>query len=103
MTPPTVNAYYTPTKNEIVFPAGILQAPFYDKNFPKSVTPLTALWLNLFIIIIIIIIEFYYEIFLGVLFPKVLLICCFYVLFFIFLFSLRFYNLIKAPRALDPE
>ncbi|XP_076451587.1 endothelin-converting enzyme homolog isoform X3 [Babylonia areolata] len=36
MTPPTVNAYYTPTKNEIVFPAGILQAPFYDKNFPKS-------------------------------------------------------------------
>ncbi|XP_041378589.1 endothelin-converting enzyme homolog isoform X2 [Gigantopelta aegis] len=36
MTPPTVNAYYTPTKNEIVFPAGILQAPFYDRNFPKS-------------------------------------------------------------------
>lgn len=36
MTPPTVNAYYTPSKNEIVFPAGILQAPFYDKNFPKS-------------------------------------------------------------------
>lgn len=36
MTPPTVNAYYTPSKNEIVFPAGILQAPFYDKNFPRS-------------------------------------------------------------------
>ncbi|XP_070206697.1 endothelin-converting enzyme homolog [Littorina saxatilis] len=36
MTPQTVNAYYTPTKNEIVFPAGILQAPFYDKKFPKS-------------------------------------------------------------------
>ncbi|KAL3861160.1 hypothetical protein ACJMK2_007225 [Sinanodonta woodiana] len=36
MTPPTVNAYYTPTKNEIVFPAGILQAPFYDPYFPKS-------------------------------------------------------------------
>ena len=35
MTPPTVNAYYTPVKNEIVFPAGILQAPFYDKDFPK--------------------------------------------------------------------
>ncbi|XP_071945743.1 endothelin-converting enzyme homolog isoform X2 [Antedon mediterranea] len=36
MTPPTVNAYYTPTKNEIVFPAGILQAPFYDADYPKS-------------------------------------------------------------------
>ncbi|GFS15941.1 endothelin-converting enzyme 1 [Elysia marginata] len=36
MSPPTVNAYYTPSKNTIVFPAGILQAPFYDQNFPKS-------------------------------------------------------------------
>ena len=35
MTPPAVNAYYTPTKNEIVFPAGILQAPFYDRDYPK--------------------------------------------------------------------
>ncbi|XP_067423070.1 endothelin-converting enzyme 1 isoform X1 [Emydura macquarii macquarii] len=36
MTPPTVNAYYSPTKNEIVFPAGILQAPFYSRTSPKS-------------------------------------------------------------------
>ncbi|XP_078729486.1 endothelin-converting enzyme 1 isoform X1 [Lampetra fluviatilis] len=36
MTPPTVNAYYSPSKNEIVFPAGILQAPFYARNYPKS-------------------------------------------------------------------
>src|SRR5579872_4226340 len=32
MTPPTVNAYYEPTMNEMVFPAGILQAPFYAKT-----------------------------------------------------------------------
>jgi putative endopeptidase len=32
MTPPTVNAYYEPTMNEMVFPAGILQAPFYSKT-----------------------------------------------------------------------
>jgi putative endopeptidase len=32
MTPPTVNAYYEPTMNEMVFPAGILQVPFYGKT-----------------------------------------------------------------------
>lgn len=36
MTPPMVNAYYTPTKNQIVFPAGILQTPFYDLSYPNS-------------------------------------------------------------------
>ncbi|NP_001080378.1 endothelin converting enzyme 1 L homeolog [Xenopus laevis] len=36
MTPPTVNAYYSPTKNEIVFPAGILQAPFYTSTSPMA-------------------------------------------------------------------
>ncbi|XP_044589355.1 endothelin-converting enzyme homolog [Cotesia glomerata] len=36
MTPPTVNAYYTPTKNQIVFPAGILQSPFYAMDNPSS-------------------------------------------------------------------
>ncbi len=30
MTPQTVNAYYNPTKNEIVFPAAILQPPFFN-------------------------------------------------------------------------
>ncbi len=32
MTPQTINAYYNPGFNEIVFPAAILQAPFFDEN-----------------------------------------------------------------------
>ncbi|XP_054008314.1 endothelin-converting enzyme homolog isoform X3 [Hylaeus anthracinus] len=36
MTPPTVNAYYRPTKNQMVLPAGILQSPFYDMENPSS-------------------------------------------------------------------
>ncbi|MCH9649983.1 MAG: M13 family metallopeptidase [Deltaproteobacteria bacterium] len=36
MTPPTVNAYYNPTRNEIVFPAGILQPPIFHRDFPSA-------------------------------------------------------------------
>jgi len=37
MSPQTVNAYYNPVKNEIVFPAAILQAPFFDVTADDAV------------------------------------------------------------------
>jgi putative endopeptidase len=36
MTPPTVNAYYNPQLNEVVFPAGRLQAPFFHPSYDEG-------------------------------------------------------------------
>jgi putative endopeptidase len=37
MSPPTVNAYYSATNNEVVFPAGVLQPPLFDPDAPDAV------------------------------------------------------------------
>ncbi len=37
MTPPTINAYYNPTMNEIVFPAGILESPYFNADADDAV------------------------------------------------------------------
>ena len=37
MTPPTVNAYFNPMGNEIVFPSGIMQPPFFDPDMDEAV------------------------------------------------------------------
>jgi len=36
MTAPTVNAYYDPDRNQMVFPAGILQQPYFNVSFPQA-------------------------------------------------------------------
>ena len=36
MTPQEINAYYNPSNNEIVFPAAILQPPFFDPNADRG-------------------------------------------------------------------
>jgi putative endopeptidase len=43
--PRVVNAFYDPTKNEMVFPAAILQPPFFDPNADPSINYGTIGWL----------------------------------------------------------
>jgi putative endopeptidase len=42
MSPQTVNAYYDPTRNEMVFPAAILEPPFFDPDADASLTGASA-------------------------------------------------------------
>jgi putative endopeptidase len=44
MSPQTVNAYYDPTRNEMVFPAAILQPPFFDPDADKTLNYATLGW-----------------------------------------------------------
>jgi len=44
MTPPEVNAYYNPSMNEMVFPAGIMQAPFFKTDAPVVTNHAASAW-----------------------------------------------------------
>lgn len=52
-TPAVVNAFYSRSRNQIMFPAGILQAPFYHRYFPKSLN-----YGGIGVVVVIIIITF---------------------------------------------